>query len=60
MGWREGAIPMNCEFRILAKKHLLLALLALLALLVLFSVGLSQAQITPLGDYTNSADPTTT
>lgn len=51
---------MNCEFRILAKKHLLLALLALLALLVLFSVGLSQAQITPLGDYTNSADPTTT
>jgi hypothetical protein len=49
---------MNCEFRILAKKHLLLALLGLL---VLFSVGLSQAQITPLGDsYTNSADPTTT
>ena len=50
----------QCKFAKLgfvAKKHLLAAALGLL---FLFSSGMSQAQITPLGDaYTNTADSTT-
>jgi hypothetical protein len=48
---------MTCASRILQNKHLLVAALGLL---VLFFSGLSQGQITPLGDaYTNTADSTT-